>query len=57
VDDNPYEIEELRAAGKPTIVFDHIYNQHVDGPRARGWGELVPMVLEQLTPNPAQATG
>jgi 5'(3')-deoxyribonucleotidase len=50
VDDNPYEIDELRRHGKPAIVFDHNYNRELAGPRAYGWDDLVPMVLAYFEP-------
>jgi 5'-nucleotidase len=45
LDDAPYQIESLRAAGENVLVFDQVYNQELAGPRARGWDEVVPHVL------------
>lgn len=41
IDDSPHVIEALRAHHKPTLVFDQPYNQHVPGPRARSWEEVI----------------
>ena len=45
VDDAPSNVEAIRGAGTPTIVFDQPYNQDVAGPRASTWPELVDMIL------------
>jgi len=44
VDDGPHNVIALRAAGNEVIVFDQPYNRSVDGPRARGWGEVESLV-------------
>jgi 5'-nucleotidase len=48
IDDAPHNIESLRAAGNPVIVYDQPYNRSLDGPRARDWGEVEQIVLELL---------
>jgi len=45
LDDAPYQIESLRAAGEKVLVFDQVYNRELDGPRARDWDEVVTHVL------------
>jgi 5'(3')-deoxyribonucleotidase len=47
LDDAPYQIESLRAAGEHVLVFDQVYNRELDGPRAHGWGEVVTQVLAE----------
>lgn len=44
LDDAPHNIANLRGAGGFAVVFDQPYNQHVDGPRARNWDEVVEIV-------------
>jgi 5'-nucleotidase len=46
LDDAPYQIESLRGAGQQVLVFDQLYNRHLEGPRAVGWPEVVTKVLE-----------
>lgn len=46
IDDAPHNIENLRAAGNTAIVFDQLYNRHVDGPRARDWSQARDLILE-----------
>lgn len=48
IDDAPYNVEALRAAGKNVLVFDAPYNRHVDGPRANNWTEARDYVLAQM---------
>ncbi len=45
LDDAPYQVESLRASGQDVLVFDQPYNQHLAGPRARGWDDVVRHVL------------
>lgn len=47
IDDAPHNVEALRAAGNTVIVFDHPYNQHLDGLRAHNWDE-VHEIVERL---------
>ncbi len=47
IDDAPHNVEQLRALGNTTIVFDQPYNRHLDGPRATSWTE-VEAIVEQL---------
>jgi 5'(3')-deoxyribonucleotidase len=49
VDDAPHNVEALRDSGAYVVVFDQPYNQHVDGPRARGWVEMEHLVAERMT--------
>ncbi len=46
IDDAPHNIEALRAAGNPVIVFDQPYNADQPGPRAHGWEDVEELVLE-----------
>lgn len=57
VDDASHNVRDLRAAGNHVIVFDAPYNQDVDGPRARSWGEVEELVVERVaeTGMPLQA--
>lgn len=45
LDDAPHQIQALRTAGQEVLVFDQPYNRHLPAPRARGWGEVVSVVL------------
>ena len=45
LDDAPYQIESLRAAGQDVLVFSQPYNLHLDAPRAADWNEVVTQVL------------
>jgi len=49
LDDSPHNIENLRAAGRTAVVFDQLYNRHLDGPRVRSWTEVEPLVLASST--------
>lgn len=46
IDDAPHNVQALRAAGNPVIVFDQPYNADLDGPRARSWTEVERLVLD-----------
>jgi 5'(3')-deoxyribonucleotidase len=46
LDDAPYQIESLRGADQQVLIFDQLYNRHLDGPRASGWSEVVAQVLQ-----------
>ena len=48
IDDSPHNIDNLRAAGRTAVVFDQLYNRHLDGPRVHSWAEVEPLVLERL---------
>lgn len=41
IDDSPGVLDRLAAAGRPAIVFDHLYNRHSPGIRARNWDEIL----------------
>ena len=45
LDDAPYQIEALRAAGQDVLIFDQPYNRHLEAPRAKGWDDVVAQVL------------
>lgn len=46
IEDAPHNVEALRSTGNPVIIFDHPYNRHLDGLRARNWTEAEQQVLE-----------
>jgi 5'(3')-deoxyribonucleotidase len=48
VDDSPANIVSLREAGRAAIVFDQPYNQHLAGPRARSWDDVLTLVRAEL---------
>ncbi len=48
IDDSPHNIIALRQAGRTALVFDQLYNRHLDGPRVRSWAEVEPLVLDRL---------
>jgi 5'-nucleotidase len=47
IDDAPHNVDQLRALGNTTIVFDQPYNRHLGGPRATSWAD-VEAIVEQL---------
>jgi 5'(3')-deoxyribonucleotidase len=47
IEDSPSNIERLRAEGQKTIVFTNSTNEHLSGPRAHTWEEVVKMVLAE----------
>jgi len=49
IDDAPHNVEQLRALGNTTIVFDQPYNRSLPGPRARDWTEVEAIVGELVT--------
>ena len=46
VDDAPHNIEALRAAGIPTVIFSHGYNSHIGGRRVNSWHQLYDLVSQ-----------
>jgi 5'(3')-deoxyribonucleotidase len=48
IDDSPHIILALREAGRTALVFDQLYNRHLDGPRAGSWADVEPLVLDRL---------
>ncbi|MEM8620032.1 MAG: hypothetical protein AAGF73_09945 [Actinomycetota bacterium] len=46
IDDAPHNVEQLRAHGNVTIVFDQPYNRSLPGPRASTWVEVEAMVAD-----------
>jgi 5'(3')-deoxyribonucleotidase len=44
IDDAPHNVEALRANGSHVIVFDQLYNRHLDGPRATDWTDVEELV-------------
>jgi 5'(3')-deoxyribonucleotidase len=47
VEDSPENVARLRAQGLKTIVFSNSTNEHLAGPRAHGWEEVVDLVLAE----------
>lgn len=47
IEDSPANVERLRAEGHKTIVFSNSTNEHVDGPRANNWDEVLELVLKE----------
>jgi 5'(3')-deoxyribonucleotidase len=47
VEDSPANVERLRAEGAKTIVFSNSTNEHLAGPRANSWDEVMEMVLAE----------
>lgn len=48
LEDNPANIEALRADGHPTIVVLNSTNRHLPGPRAENWQQIEELVMAQL---------
>lgn len=46
IDDAPHNVEALRRAGNPVVVFDQPYNRDLAGPRARDWEEAEQLVID-----------
>ena len=49
IDDAPHNVEQLRAHGNTTIVFDQPYNRGLPGPRAMSWPEVEAIVAELVS--------
>jgi len=47
VEDSPENLERLRAEGAKTIVFTNSTNEHLSGPRANTWNDVVELVLAE----------
>ena len=47
IEDSPANIERLRVEGQKTIVFTNSTNEHLPGPRANTWEEVIQMVLAE----------
>jgi hypothetical protein len=45
LEDAPRNVEQLRAEGLHTIVFTNSTNEHLPGPRADTWLQVVDLVL------------
>jgi 5'(3')-deoxyribonucleotidase len=44
IEDSPTNIERLRGEGQKTIVFTNSTNEHLPGPRANNWNEVLELV-------------
>jgi 5'(3')-deoxyribonucleotidase len=47
IEDSPSNIERLRAEGQKTIVFTNSTNEHLSGPRANNWDEVLELALAE----------
>src|SRR5262245_1332951 len=47
IEDSPANIERLRAEGAKTIVYSNSTNEHLPGPRAANWEEVMQMALAE----------
>jgi 5'(3')-deoxyribonucleotidase len=47
IEDSPSNIERLRAEEQKTIVFTNSTNEHLSGPRANNWDEVLELVLAE----------
>ncbi len=47
IEDSPTNVERLRAEGQKTIVFTNSTNEHLTGPRADTWDDVLEMVLAE----------
>jgi 5'(3')-deoxyribonucleotidase len=47
IEDSPANIERLRAEDQKTIVFTNSTNEHLPGPRAHNWQEVLELVLAE----------
>jgi 5'(3')-deoxyribonucleotidase len=47
IEDSPTNVERLRAQGAKTVVFTNSTNEHLAGPRANTWEEVLELVLKE----------
>jgi 5'(3')-deoxyribonucleotidase len=47
IEDSPENVARLRAEGLKTIVFSNSTNEHLPGPRAQSWDEVVGLALAE----------
>jgi 5'(3')-deoxyribonucleotidase len=47
IEDSPANIERLRAEGQKTIVFSNSTNEHLPGPRANTWNDVLDLALSE----------
>jgi 5'(3')-deoxyribonucleotidase len=47
VEDSPENVARLRAQGLKTLVFSNSTNEHLAGPRAHSWNEVVDLVMAE----------
>jgi len=50
IEDNPKNVETLRAAGHRTICFANSTNKHIVKPRAQTWDEVQQLIAELQRP-------
>lgn len=48
IEDSPRNVEDLRAEGCTTLVFTNSTNEHLPGPRADNWEQVVEFVIEEM---------
>jgi beta-phosphoglucomutase-like phosphatase (HAD superfamily) len=56
IEDSPTNIERLRAEGQKTVVFTNSTNEHLAGPRADTWNDVLQLVLAEKAAWERQAT-
>jgi 5'(3')-deoxyribonucleotidase len=47
IEDSPANIERLRSEGQKTVVYTNSTNEHLPGPRANNWEEVLELVLTE----------
>jgi 5'(3')-deoxyribonucleotidase len=47
IEDSPGNVEQLRAEGLRTLVFTNSTNEHLPGPRADNWEQVVEFVIKE----------
>ena len=48
IEDSPENVARLRSQGLKTIVFSNSTNEHLPGPRAHSWDEVIGLVLGEM---------
>jgi 5'(3')-deoxyribonucleotidase len=47
IEDSPANVERLRSEGQKTIVYTNSTNEHLAGPRANNWDEVLQLALTE----------
>jgi 5'(3')-deoxyribonucleotidase len=47
IEDSPANIERLRSEGQKTVVYSNSTNEHLPGPRANNWEQVLELVLAE----------
>lgn len=48
VDDAPHNIQAMADNNTPVLIFDQVYNQHLNYPRAKNWQEVYNVVKSHI---------